>query len=122
MASTSWRSLCRSLPRLPRQVSHGKGIANVRKESGSEVWAASTCSKKLDFHWKDSPAAGGGSVHASQTVNMESSGSMRFKLKAEDAKHQKAELRIEDHHLDLIDGTAPDAAVHERRSVRKGLS
>eukprot|EP00746_Dinoflagellata_sp_MGD_P160068 gnl/MRDRNA2_/MRDRNA2_86801_c0_seq1.p1 gnl/MRDRNA2_/MRDRNA2_86801_c0~~gnl/MRDRNA2_/MRDRNA2_86801_c0_seq1.p1 ORF type:complete len:2332 (-),score=571.89 gnl/MRDRNA2_/MRDRNA2_86801_c0_seq1:550-6945(-) len=92
-----------------------------KKQSGSEVWAASTCSKKLDFHWKDSPAAGGGTVHASQTIDMESAGNLRFKVKSEDAQHQKVEVRVDDHHLDFIDGTAQNEAVHERRSVRKGL-
>merc|ERR1719191_341514 len=92
-----------------------------KKQSGSEVWAASTCSKKLDFHWKDSPAAGGGTVHASQTIDMEASGNLRFKVKSEDAQHQKIELRVDDKHLDFVDGTPQDEAVHERRSVRKGL-
>jgi hypothetical protein len=93
-----------------------------KKQSGSEVWAASTCSKKLDFHWKDSPVAGGGTVHASQVVHIESSGTLRFKVKTEDAKHQKIDLRLDDKHLDLIDGTPASNDVHEHRSVRKGLT
>jgi hypothetical protein len=91
-------------------------------KSGSEVWAASTCSKKLNFQWKDTPAARGGTVHASQAVQMDSPGNMRFILKSEDAQHQKIDLRVDDHHLDLIDGTVAKSAVHERRGVRKGLT
>jgi hypothetical protein len=92
-----------------------------KRQGKSEVWAESTCSKNLDFHWKESPVASGGTLHASLVVHMASPGNMRFILKSEDAQHQKIDLRVDDKHLDLIDGTSAKSAVHERRSVRKGL-